>query len=143
MWKERPSTVTVVGQATLLAGVVTPRVRYAYVEATLKVEPGGYLPVRARSKPVLGLFATASTSPLGTSTATTAPGTVRSASARACSAARCTRGDRVVSTSAPGFGSAEKSVRSELVTTARPAVPARVASYCRCSPLSPARSPAA
>jgi len=49
----------------------------------------------------------------------------------------------VVCTAAPGTGAFSNSTRPVLEVTVSPGVPPRVVSYCCCSPLTPARSPAA
>src|SRR5689334_10825273 len=98
----------------------------------------------ARSKPRAGELAEASTSPVLTSTATSAEGT-SPVEASALSAASCTPGERVVDTSLPGTASlANKGVSgAALDVTCTPAVPPRTASYCPWRPLTPAKSPAA
>src|ERR1700735_1330209 len=62
LWKVRPPIVTWLGHRKVLARPTPPRARAAAV-ITLKVEPGGKMPARARSNPP-GRSTTASTLPV-------------------------------------------------------------------------------
>src|SRR5258708_1880462 len=75
LWNTRPFTVIAGGQG---AGVepVLPAASSASDVTTLNVEPGGYAPSSARSKPVSGLETTARIWPVGTSMATSPAGSV-------------------------------------------------------------------
>src|ERR1039458_4741847 len=62
LWKVRPPIVTWLGHCTVLDGRIPFSAR-AEAVTTLKVEPGGKIPARARSKPP-GRSTTASTLPV-------------------------------------------------------------------------------
>src|SRR5258705_5945752 len=62
LWKVRPPMVTWLGHCTVLAGRI-PFLARAEAVTTLKVEPGGKMPARARSKPP-GRSTTARTLPV-------------------------------------------------------------------------------
>src|SRR5690348_209107 len=82
----RPSTVMVFGHGAGVAPL-RPAANSAADVMTLKVEPGGYVPASARSKPPYGLDTTARIAPVVVSIATNAEFLVTPASA--ASAARC------------------------------------------------------
>jgi hypothetical protein len=89
--------------------------------------------------PNAGELATASRSPVATSTATRAEGTAL-LPARAASAADCVLGSSVKVIGAPltaGFSNSDAPGLS-LAVTFTPGMPPSAASYCPCSPLSPA-----
>ncbi len=62
LWKVRPPMVTLLGHCTVLDGRIPFSAR-AEAVTTLKVEPGGKMPARARSNPP-GRSTTASTLPV-------------------------------------------------------------------------------
>jgi hypothetical protein len=108
---DRPSTVAVGGHGTCSVGV-RPVLSRASVLAALNVEPGGYCPVSARFAPLDGVPATARTSPVGTSMATSeAVPLPPRAVLRAASAAVWTAGSRLSASVCPGVGETSNSRR--------------------------------